>query len=932
MKKRKESIFILNIILISMLFAVLSISEANSLTEGITSRFEITQERDGNSGEYDYNPHPKFNSEELEHQYTKVDVSNIFVTATQSKEASSISEIHSHSQSFDFDEEENYAGYNPAIETSLDYEIKPNEDYSSFSELNHQDGNYKRLDEPELYEVCETTTSVGESWQDCSYTSGYGAGYSFRLELTDIPDTDYYGDVEIDLNGDLSVDYSVSFLPHAAITLTGGSGTFDLRLADIDPGNTQDITWQIIVKDYTKTFSTTIDKDNSYLFNNLDLSMDLYQVDDITISVGSTIVYSKGYTHDATISDSIEADIIEDEITIDIEYFSQTGYVDLDLLIFKNVYSVFDKIEMDFSYRIGSGMSETTTLDLDFFLTVQDPTSFSDLSESLSTSIDVTDFDPSFTYSTEKFKILDDSVDFLIENSKNTFTFDYSFEITTYRNYVPSSINLKCNGKEVNDLSTMSGFCVFDSYQSAFEFTSDVSSISFSYEATSYFEHNISLDEISSSYLYKAISIDSDVSLDITYIEHSINDIQYWSVSGYTYDSNPDNYASFTDFSVSDGSNLYLEIITSENIHKSLNPSTNYIYSSDITTDTPLVSYIYSYQAAEDFNYWYFQNPDFTDYINPLNPLDSFNEGESITLIEDPLMSGDIVNFRVYRKPGFTISYSEISSNDQQTIYKISYSANFDIDNVDLIVELDKYYAEWTLGTQTEEKILTIEDLDFTNKTQYLEITGSIPDPSEVYFSNFELGSPGTIFDPEGEVVEIYGYLDITESNFAYHIPDIKENWNIDQIYDYLGAEISVNAQDNFFNDSNLLNPYLSFQCNPIKAYTLNQSDTQLTITIESDLNISINVMYYIENLENNIRNLNESNHYVGNDGEVTWYYQMFQLKTGENIFTIEFEEQTPSVWGKYIAVFLLIAIVGYAISKSDLTSVKEKIRKWRNK
>lgn len=101
--------------------------------------------------------------------------------------------------------------------------------------------------------------------------------------------------------------------------------------------------------------------------------------------------------------------------------------------------------------------------------------------------------------------------------------FAYFTEYSTNEYVVPTEVDLTVNDVEIEDESFNSGFCTFLNYQNLLNFTSNTQNVIFNFTVLVNFNYNLNLDIKSRSYYSKTLTLAADDSLSLTECNYLFN-------------------------------------------------------------------------------------------------------------------------------------------------------------------------------------------------------------------------------------------------------------------------------------------------------------------------------------------------------------------------------------------------------------------------
>ncbi|MGQ4876123.1 MAG: hypothetical protein ACP6IY_18815, partial [Promethearchaeia archaeon] len=355
--------------------------------------------------------------------------------------------------------------------------------------------------------------------------------------------------------------------------------------------------------------------------------------------------------------------------------------------------------------------------------------------------------------------------------------------------------------------------------------------------------------------------------------------------------------------------------------------------------------------ANRTFSYWYIKNTNDINSIRVENirtgeTVSNFEVNESKYYFEMSCNENDMLIATIDYDPDWQISYNIIKNNGTYTLIQINYKADFNIQNVTIVLDLNGigvYNENWTLNaTQSIYSYkLEIPSINFTNAEQILYIEGYSTVPHTT-FSNFENEENFEISDENYKEIKQYykAYLRFSKYSQIWIVDDIDTNWELDGIH-YDEKDIDLNSDNLFRCDgwgTSISTAYLRFKTNPISSWKRSQTNNYVEYTIICNLPCkNIEFTFYIQSEARIlIKKINvdyiELVNLYRNDGKEYYRLIRINLQQGKNIIRIYFEKQEIGESAWYLLLGAL-AMIGFVITYYEIKSNKfEKLKFWKKK
>lgn len=481
-------------------------------------------------------------------------------------------------------------------------------------------------------------------------------------------------------------------------------------------------------------------------------------------------------------------------------------------------------------------------------------------------------------------------------------------------NVIPSSIDLRCNGNLISDLTISSGYIQFNTYQNQLIFSCVGEQTYFNCEIRSDFDLDYTLDVISPSYMSKILTLNAQTSLIVDEISISFEgSIFHNYINNFDYGINKIIHPSEI-WNI----NLKHEVITEDFQHIYLtefNPLGNSL-SDSFSTNVKFNSFNF---VPRSFDCWYIPFPEsidvnsidigYSDGISGIIPLD-YEIWGNFWIINHYLEENWNIYIDWYIDPKFETDIEVIEQSNFGTKLTLSYRSNivYPVSNILIKTEVPRYYENWDLGTIDIDKIFTLNNrVTFTNEWQYIEINGNIPNPIPVNLITFFTNTYPLFQEGFDDQLEITSYIEFPSESFVWEI--IKNpSWTLLGIFQG-DNEIEIYNGNTFFGDfSDLTNDvYLKFSVNPIKSFIVNRDSKNVIIIIDCDIPLeNQNILFGIDNTKN-YRMKSEGVIKVLEQSNIDYYKFSGNLKAGLNEFVFDIEEYSNTSWSNYVWLFLLL-------------------------
>lgn len=267
-------------------------------------------------------------------------------------------------------------------------------------------------------------------------------------------------------------------------------------------------------------------------------------------------------------------------------------------------------------------------------------------------------------------------------------------------------------------------------------------------------------------------------------------------------------------------------------------------------TDINSVEFQEPMLASRSYTYWYFENS-YTindaslEDVETSEIITSFNIEGSQYFFQESFYGGDLILGLIDYNPGWDVSYEVLINNGTYTRMRIDYSADFTINNVNIVLNLKNegiLNDNWTLGTQDSYTFkLTIPGINFTSTTQSFYIEGYSTIPYAV-MSSYESDQNWNRIITENEI-DYAGYLTYPKYTQVFLL-NKSVDWTAYSVY-YGGTIYSAETMnpslvkvlgDGF--DPDITDSYLYFRTSPFKSVDFEFDGAMITITINCSIDV----------------------------------------------------------------------------------------------
>jgi hypothetical protein len=324
------------------------------------------------------------------------------------------------------------------------------------------------------------------------------------------------------------------------------------------------------------------------------------------------------------------------------------------------------------------------------------------------------------------------------------------------------------------------------------------------------------------------------------------------------------------------------------------------------------VEFRYFYKADHDYNKWYVPKLDNLisyEFFDGLIELTTQSDANNIYFTRSLLMD-DVIYADYVLDPNIIVSTTILENTGTYCDLQIDVTSDFVLENVEILVkDFNNYFEDWEEGiTQFSlDKIIhfTVVNLNLINIFE-IEATTT---PPLVEFGDYS-NSLEFIDENWDENIEFEVILDIPQYSEMFRLPTT--TWEMDGVF--YGSN-SYAITDNVFIcegfNENTLSAYLHFYMNPIMSFVQIQSSNNITITINSELELDCYLVFHIDNLPS--YNLNDDDvESLYSIEEQDFYYILVHLDAGINTFTYTFTSYNViNVLTYLIPIIIVIGLLG---------------------
>lgn len=368
-------------------------------------------------------------------------------------------------------------------------------------------------------------------------------------------------------------------------------------------------------------------------------------------------------------------------------------------------------------------------------------------------------------------------------------------------------------------------------------------------------------------------------------------------------------------------------------------------------TDINSVEFQEPMLASRSYTYWYFENS-YTindaslEDVETSEIITSFNIEGSKYFFQESFYGGDLILGLIDYNPGWDVSYEVLINNGTYTRMRIDYSADFTINNVNIVLNLKNdgiLNDNWTLGTQDSYTFkLTISGINFTSTTQSFYIEGYSTIPYAV-MSSYESDQNWNRIITENEI-DYAGYL-IYPKYTQVFLLNKSVDWTAYSVY-YGGTIYSAETMNPSLVkvlgagfDPDISDSYLYFRTSPFKSVDFEFDGAMITITINCSIDVENayfmyafdpsgvhNLAVYSSNNSISLQGLTDSGDFEG-----YLYFACEKIYSGITQIKIAVNFATPVemiIQSVIIFVIAGIAIAGYYYIKRN----EEKVEKLSKK
>lgn len=372
------------------------------------------------------------------------------------------------------------------------------------------------------------------------------------------------------------------------------------------------------------------------------------------------------------------------------------------------------------------------------------------------------------------------------------------------------------------------------------------------------------------------------------------------------------------------------------------------------STELFSVDFEQTFIADLDYKYWYLVVDDDLNGINSLTHrrtseiIASFtqqNESFYFDLTEKTQLN-DIFDAELDLNPNWLFDYT-VQDNGTFATITIDYSADFLVNNVDLVIDLSidgTFHENWTLGDQTDDFVLTIPGIQFRNDIQQIIIYGNSTKPYATIITYESDQAFNQIV--VGKVIDYAGFLNYPRFSTLF-LFDKQLSWELINVYygtQILPVETLSSTLGSFSSSGfspSVSNSYIHFTETPFKTvdYVFDEDAGLITITINASLTVQ-NCYFYtlfdpsgahtleILSASNGITVLDLTD---TDDWDGYIYFHTEQLNAGITIIKITVNFATPAeMWIQAIILIIVGGLfVGIYYYLKNNEKKLEKVRNW---
>jgi len=369
-------------------------------------------------------------------------------------------------------------------------------------------------------------------------------------------------------------------------------------------------------------------------------------------------------------------------------------------------------------------------------------------------------------------------------------------------------------------------------------------------------------------------------------------------------------------------------------------------------TDQNSVDFEEHFQANRSYKYWYFENSYDINSISLLHnetstTISSFQINNSRYYFEEMAYEDDLFIATIDYNPNWVVSHEIQINNGTYSKIKVDYSADFNITNVSIVLDLSSsgcYNENWTLNaTQNLYNYkLIIPHINFTSSTQtfYIEGVSVIP---YVSISSYESDQNYNAIAIDTEI-DFAGFISYPKFTKVFLL-NKSSSWSAYNLY--YGSQIYavetvsstlIQVSGSGF-DPAITNSYLHFKVKPFVEVDFSYSETTniITITINSTMNVdNCEFLYTFKIAQAHSLRIIQGDIFDLDDKELEGYLLFRTERIGTGITTIKIYVDLVS-WEEMLvsSIFMFSVVGGFIAAYYYIKHNEEKMAKvkgWFNK